>query len=1220
VLGYYAFRTPPKLRATLSKLPVYFIENQGQLDRQVSYYVQGQGLGVYFAPGGVTFAFSEKHPAPHEARLIPAAWTEESKSRRWSMKLDFLGANPVRPVGLDRTSAVISYFKGKPSDWKTGVAAYSGVVYRDLWPGIDLAYSGQGERLKYEFVVQPGADPEHIRLAYRGAEQVRVNDAGELEVTTPVGGFRDQKPYVYQERNGRRVEVAASYQMHGDAAYGFHVGAYDRTLPVVLDPTLLYAGYIGGANQDQANGIAADSAGNAYVTGYTNSSDFPLNVGPDLTLSNQDAFVVKVNAAGTALLYAGYIGGEASEIGNGIAVDGAGNAYVTGQTNSFAFPVVGGAGLPPSFGTTDAFVAKVNAAGTALLYSGYLGGAGFDAGNGMAVDGAGNAYVTGLTTSAGFPVTVGPAFGGGTFDAFVVKLNPAGTLVYSRFLGGSNNDYGFGIAADSGGNAYVTGHTGSPNFPVTVGPDLTFHGPPGHNDAFVTKVNPTGTALIYSGYIGASGADGFLGGEEQAYGIAVDAAGNAYITGVTDSVDFPVKVGPLLTTAYPGIHGDAFVAKVNAAGTGLVYAGYLGGVVGGGNAIAVDLAGNAYITGHAGVGSALPVSGGPGLTYQGGFDDAFVAEVNAAGTGLVYAGYIGGTGDDEGRGIAVDAVGNAYVAGVTSSNQASFPVTVGPDVTFNGGTDAFVAKIGAGGGPSGDITYIGTNLVSIACPAGVFTVTGNITIINNLLATNIDCHLVTSVSGSVNINGDTAATVIDAGSLHDVGGSFNINGDTAATTIDAASLHDVGGSFNINGDTAATTIDAGSLQNVGGSFNINGDTAATTIDAGSLHDVSGSVSINGDTAATTIDAGSLQTVGGNVNITNNGTCTNVTTGSLTSVTGDLNVQSCGSGTFTLGTASAGGNTTLASSGYTNVCGTTAKGTTLVTNNTGEAVVSAQLLSGAFSSPSSFCFTHLDGAALPPTNGTFAGSSATVDPVTAYQITFGVPTLNQPATLTFLVTLSALDPATQTAFLAALNAGLVTLATTPSAGGSYQAFPICAAGATPTIDGCVLVERLDANGQPTTGTPAKVRFSNVVGHFSIWGVAIVKPVTATAPQGAGYWKNHDAATQSRLPQRLGNYTVDTLAKAAAVFDNMNCSNSQPNNAAGCLAGQLLAAKLNVANGASACISATIASADSFLIGINYVGPAGSYPLSEAQRQSAITLKTALENYNAGLGCP
>ena len=611
--------TQERVRAAFGKLPLYFVENRGQLDGEVAYYVQGQDTSLYFTQSGVTFALTkdagaEKEP---EVRLRPASlhnaeFSNAAVSQRWAVKLDFLGANPdVRPVAEDPTSAVVSYFKGPKQDWKAGLATYSKLVYKDLWPGIDLVYSGTVNRLKYDFIIQPGAMPEQIRLAYRGATSVSVNGAGELEISTPAGGLRDATPYAYQEIDGRRVEVSTSYDLGGDAhEYGFRLGQFDHSKPLVLDPAVLvYAGYIGGSS---SAGIAVDSVGNAYVTGTTaGPATFPATVGPDLTfnggdlayLGETDAFVAKVNAAGTALVYAGYIGGSGNESANGIAVDTAGNAYVTGYTSSTesSFPVTVGPDLTHNGGYDDAFVAKVNAAGTALVYAGYIGGSSSDSGYGIAVDAMGNAYVTGSTDSseATFPVTVGPdlTYNGYT-DAFVAKVNVAGTaLVYAGYIGGSSGDIGSGIAVDWGGNAYVTGWTGSKEdtFPVTVGPNLIFHDPgkfafAGFDDAFVAKVNAAGTALLYAGYIGGS-LDDF------GKAIAVDSVGNAYVTGYTYSTEasFPVTVGPDLT--YNG-GSDAFVAKVNASGTGLVYAGYIGGPCDDyGFGIAVDSAGEAYVTG-----------------------------------------------------------------------------------------------------------------------------------------------------------------------------------------------------------------------------------------------------------------------------------------------------------------------------------------------------------------------------------------------------------------------------------------------------------------------------------------------------------------------------------------------------------------------------------------------------------------------------------------------
>jgi hypothetical protein len=587
----------PVLAPQFGEMPLLFVPNEGQTDERVAYYIQGRDKTIYFTPQGVTFAltapFTQANaPADPPSRGLAELETrpkrmsvEPAAVQRWAVKLDFVGANPdVRPVGQDKTEAVVSYFKGRPKEWRTGLPTYAKIVYPELWPGIDLVYYGTVNRLKYEFVVRPGADPGRIRLAYRGATGVQVNAAGQLEVTTPIGGFQDDTPVAYQEVDGRRVEVEVAYALaqspvvsspqfsvlshQSSTTYGFRVGEYDPGRPLILDPAVLvYAGYIGGSGNDVGWDIVVDGAGNAYVTGFTDSTEatFPETVGPDLTHNGRaDAFVAKVNAAGTALVYAGYIGGAGWDAGYGIAVDGAGNAYVTGYTESTeaTFPETVGPDLTHN-GNMDAFVAKVNAAGTALVYAGYIGGAGGDYGEGIAVDGVGNAYVTGLTdsTEATFPETVGPDLThNGGWDAFVAKVKADGTgLAYAGYIGGSGSDVGWDIVMDGAGNAYVTGWTWSDQstFPVAVGPDLTHNG---RADAFVAKVNAAGTALAYAGYIGGAGWD-------YGEGIAVDGAGNAYVTGYTESTEatFPETVGPDLT--YNG-GDDAFAAKVGGEGGG----------------------------------------------------------------------------------------------------------------------------------------------------------------------------------------------------------------------------------------------------------------------------------------------------------------------------------------------------------------------------------------------------------------------------------------------------------------------------------------------------------------------------------------------------------------------------------------------------------------------------------------------------------------------------
>ncbi len=731
------------------KLPLYFIENRGQTDARAAYYLQGSDKAIYFTDRGLTFVLNG---ARNEPFLQPASFDPQSAIRnpqleRWALKLDFVGARTdAHPEGDAPTEAVVSYFKGHPSKWKTGLKTYSRIVYRDLWPGIDLIYDGTVNRMKYSFVVRPGADPNQIRLAYRGASAVTVNDEGELEVQTPVGGFSDARPVSFQEVDGRQIEVTTEYRLPGESAirnpqsaieYGFTLGDYDRSRELVIDPVvLIYAGFIGGSGDDFGEDIAVDASGNAYITGGTASTQatfpdgdgFGAVPGVDTTYNGGsfDAFVAKINAAGTALVYAGYVGGSGSDFGIGIAVDDSGSAYITGQTLSSqaTFPVVTGPDLTIN-GLQDAFVAKLTPAGTGLNFCGYIGGSGGESGLAVAVDTIGNVYVGGNTNSTETTFPTGSGFGAipgadktanGGFDAFVVKVHFSGTtLSYATYVGGSGSEQSsgiYGLTLDNAGNVYLVGDTASTEatfpdgdgFGPIVGFDQTYNG--GVRDAYVVKLNSTGTAFAYATYLGGSG-------DDKGFGVAVDGAGNAYIAGSTDSTQatfpdgdgFGTVTGPDLT--HNGSQ-DAFVAKLNPAGTALVYAGYIGGVSNDeAFSIGVDQNLNAYLTGYTSSTQAtFPDGDGFGAipsfdaTFNGGADDAFVVKVNSAGTALSYAGYIGGSTGDQGVSIAVDQAGNAYVTGFTGSTQSTFPdgdgfgLLPGFDTTFNGGTnDAFVAKI-----------------------------------------------------------------------------------------------------------------------------------------------------------------------------------------------------------------------------------------------------------------------------------------------------------------------------------------------------------------------------------------------------------------------------------------------------------------------------------------------------------------------------------------------
>ncbi|WP_437592842.1 SBBP repeat-containing protein [Sorangium sp. So ce1000] len=669
--------------ATLVEPSLHFIEDRRPAGADSGYHVQGRDKAVRFGPDGITFVL---------------AGAPEASLPSWAVRLEFEGhrAGAV-PEGKGPTGAVVSYFAGPREQWRTGLPTYAAVVYDDLWPGVDLEISGTARALKYQLVVAPGADPAQIRLTYRGASAVRLTEGGQIEVSTPAGGFTDDAPLSFQDTPEGRVPVTSAYALEAPApdgarTYGLRLGAYDRTLPLVIDPAvLIYCGFIGGSGSDDGEDIAVDLAGNAYVTGSTSSTraTFPEKVGPDLTYNgDNDAFVAKLNPQG-ALVYAGYIGGSGSDFGRGIAVDWAGQAHVTGFTQSDDFPVEIGPDLTYN-GQSDAFIVKVDASGKDLVYAGYIGGAGIDLGFDVAVDTCGDAYVTGRADSdaSTFPAQGGPDLtqNGGP-DAFVAKVDASGAdFVYAGYIGGSAQDEAFSIAVDWFGAAYVTGWTFSDaeSFPVQVGPDLSRNDDGTLGDAFVAKVSPAGTALEYAGYIGGAGSD-------VGQGIDVDLAGNAYVSGNTasDELTFPVKIGPDLT--YNGAE-DAFVAKVSPSGAELVYAGYVGGTsLDGSTGVAVDLTGHAYLTG-ATSSVDFPAVGGPGLTYGGSFD-AFVTKVDASGAGLVYSGFIGGSSTDAGRDIAVHWRGDAFVAGFTLSTQATFPTVSGPDLTHNGSSDAFVARI-----------------------------------------------------------------------------------------------------------------------------------------------------------------------------------------------------------------------------------------------------------------------------------------------------------------------------------------------------------------------------------------------------------------------------------------------------------------------------------------------------------------------------------------------
>ena len=688
------------------QLPLSFEANQGQTDPRVKFFSRGNGYSLFLTSVEAVLALRAQTPRAADS------------ASQAVLRMTLVGANPSAHVsGLDELPGKSHYLAGRDAgQWRTNVRTYAKVSYLAVYPGVDLIYYGNGHHLEYDFIVAPGADPRTIALRFEGAREVVIDEAGDLVLRLGSSEIRQPKPVIYQEIDGARQQIEGRYVMIGKDHVGFEVAAYDSARPLVIDPMLIYSTYLGGSAVDFGQGVAValDDDGFAYVTGFTNSPNFPTTPGAFQTINQIDAFVTKLNRTGSALVYSTFLGGNAFDYGSGIAVDDDGHAFVTGGTQSLDFPTTPGAFQRVNRGGSDAFVTKLNRDGSALLYSTYLGGTGADnleQGPGdIAVDSSGQAFVTGITGSLDFPTTE-EAFqreNGGLRDAFVTKLNRRGSaLIYSTYLGGAGDEQGTAIALpggddhDSRGTAYVSGVTNSPDFPTTRHAFEPL--PQGLSDAYVAKLNRRGSELEYSTYLGGTLNDSGLG-------IAVDTIGQAYVTGGTTSLNFPTTQGAFQQANAGG--SDAFVTKFNLFGSRLRYSTYLGGtanengntLVGG---ISVDRRGEAYVTGVTGSPN-FPTTDDAVQPANAGGDDVFVTRLNWRGSALRYSTYLGGTVNEFGAGIAIDDGRhghrgrghgddgmNAYVTGATAS--PNFPTTPGAFQPANAGNfDAFVTKLATG--------------------------------------------------------------------------------------------------------------------------------------------------------------------------------------------------------------------------------------------------------------------------------------------------------------------------------------------------------------------------------------------------------------------------------------------------------------------------------------------------------------------------------------------
>jgi len=527
----------PFTNQSYGKLPLSFEANTGQMDARVRFLSRGAGYGLYLTSNEIVLSLAGKPRAERESLdslgngNLPLRGTAvlrriREKARNHAhaeVRLNFVRAalNP-RIEGEHPSPAKSNYLAGTdPRKWHTNIPHYRKVRYRSIYPGIDAVLYGRQRELEYDLEIAPGADPGIIRMKLAGASRLWLNPEGDLIFETTVGCFRQQKPRIYQDFAGGRRWIKGEYILEGKDQFRFAVPQWDSSRPLTIDPTLGYATYLGGSGDENIEGLAVDAQGNVYVTGSTNSSDFPTTAGvykirPD---SSYPAFIAKIDSSGSALIYSTYIGGQEALGTSGIAVDGNGSAVVCGIT----FVNEGG---------INAYAAKLNPSGNKLVYSLDFGGSFDDMAYAVAVDGQGNAYLTGYTQSSDFPaIKAWQPARKGTMDAFVIKLSPTGEKLYSTFLGGSGSwDLGLSIAADAAGNAYVAGETGSQDYPTTSGAYKTTMNSGVYLDIFVTKFDPSGHAPVYSTLLGVNA--------KSAGGIAIDAAGNAYITGTANSSDF----------------------------------------------------------------------------------------------------------------------------------------------------------------------------------------------------------------------------------------------------------------------------------------------------------------------------------------------------------------------------------------------------------------------------------------------------------------------------------------------------------------------------------------------------------------------------------------------------------------------------------------------------------------------------------------------------------
>jgi hypothetical protein len=667
-----------QVNKTYGNLPLRFEINQGQVDSKVKFVSRAGGHNFFFTPDEYTLVFNKSASKNESEKLkaAPAAQTSEIVQSR-AIKMKLVGANPNADVtGFDSQETKTNYFTEKDrKKWKTNIPNYNKVKYTGVYRGVDMIFYGNQRRLEYDIIISPKVNPQIVKIGYDGAQKLYIDKDGRLALVADGETLYQSKPVIYQEIDGRKKFVEGGYQILGKSTVGFKTGAYDVTKPLIIDPVMEYSTFYGGTGEDQIYDIALDAAGNIYATGSTNSANFPTTAGSFSTAvsGSKDAFILKINPSGTALIYSTYVGGAGDDIASGIGVDTAGNAYIAGKTTSVNFPTTLNS-IQPVYGGggSDAFVLSLNPQGNALRYATYLGGQNTDTGTDMALDQSGNAYIVGDTLSTNFPVASAfqTSFKGGYSqwgdpleDLFVSKLDSNGSaLIYSTYLGGYDADQSSAITIDSSGNAYVTGRTYSTDFPTVNA--FQSQKADSYTDVFVSKLNSTGNALAFSTYLGGGKECYQCSAWNMGSDIFVDSAGYVYVTGITDSAYFPTTPGVFQPNRIHFNVWSAFTTKLNPSGGSLVFSTYLGG---NGDVnprtIAVDSLGYVFIAGVT-TASDLPVAN-PWQGSFGGSGDVFITRFTPDASRLSCSTYYAPNGFDYASSLALDASGGVYVAGYT---------------------------------------------------------------------------------------------------------------------------------------------------------------------------------------------------------------------------------------------------------------------------------------------------------------------------------------------------------------------------------------------------------------------------------------------------------------------------------------------------------------------------------------------------------------------------